>query len=90
MIFGVVGETARAMFKVLKKAEHHIKTGFRRSERAYGNEPVPQQDSNQGNGIGPTLWALISNKLIMMMLRKDMRWNYCFDVIVSPKPTNGR
>ena len=55
MIFGVVGETARAMFKVLKKAEHHIKTGFRRSERAYGNELVSQQGSGQGNGIKPTL-----------------------------------
>ena len=27
MSFGVAGETARAMFKVLQEAEHHMKTG---------------------------------------------------------------
>ena len=70
MSFGVAGETARAMFKVLQEAEHHMKTGYGRSERAYGNEPVPQQGSGQGNRMGPTLWALISTKLIMMMCRK--------------------
>ena len=68
--FGVAGEIARAMFKVLQEAEHHMKTRFGRSDRAYGNEPVPQQGSGQGNGIGPTLWVLISTKLIMMMYRK--------------------
>ena len=52
MSFGVAGEIARAMFKVLQEAEHHMKTGFRRSERAYRNKPVPQQGSGQGNGIG--------------------------------------
>ena len=41
MSFGVAGETAQAMFKVLQEAEHHMKTGFGRSERAYGNETVP-------------------------------------------------
>ena len=70
MSFGVAGGTARAMFKVLQEAEHHMKTGFGRSGKAYGNEPVPHQGSGQGNGIGPTLWALISTKLIMMMFRK--------------------
>ena len=55
MSFGVAGETARAMFKVLQEAEHHMKTGYGRSERAYGNKPVPQQSSGQGNGMGPTL-----------------------------------
>ena len=71
MNFGVVGGTAQAMFKVLQEEEHYMKTGFGRSERAYGNEPVPHQCSGQGNGIGPTLWALISTKLIMIMFRKQ-------------------
>ena len=47
-----------------------METGFGRSERVYGNEPVSQQGSGQGNGIGLTLSALISTKLIIMMLRK--------------------
>ena len=59
MSFGVAGETARTMFKVLQETEHHIKTGFGRSEKAYGNKPVSQQGSSQGNGIGPTLRALV-------------------------------
>ena len=61
------------MFKVLQEVEHHIKTGFGRLERAYRNKPVPQQGSDQGNGIGPTLWVLILTKLIMMILRKRHR-----------------
>ena len=41
MSFGVAGGTAQAMFKVLQEAEHHMKTGFGRSGKAYGNEKVP-------------------------------------------------
>ena len=41
MSFGVAGGTAQEMFKVLQEAEHHMKTGFGRSERAYRNKPVP-------------------------------------------------
>ena len=73
MSFEVAGETVRAMFKVLQEVENHMKTGFGRLERAYENEPVQQQGSGQGNGMGPTLWALISTKLIMMMFRKRHR-----------------
>lgn len=73
MSFGVAEETARAMFKVLQETNHHTKTGFRRSERVYGNKPIPQESSVQGNEIGPTLWVSISTKLIMMMLRKRYR-----------------
>ena len=49
--FRVAGETAQAMVKVLHEVKHHIKTGFERSERAYGNGPVSQQGNGQGNGI---------------------------------------
>ena len=70
MSFGLAGETVRSIFKVLQEAEHYIKMDFGGSERAYGNEPVPQQGSGERNGIGPTLRVLISTKLIMMMFRK--------------------
>ena len=68
MSFGVAGPIARALFKVLQEANHHLKTGFSRSKQAYGTETVPHQDSRQGNTIGPILWTLISTKLIMMIL----------------------
>ena len=67
MSFGVAGETTRVMFKVLQEVKHHMKTDFGKSEKAYGNKLVPQQGSGQGNGIGPTLWVLISTKLIMII-----------------------
>ena len=41
MSLGVAGPIARALFKVLDKADHHMKTGFGRSERAYVNETIP-------------------------------------------------
>ena len=70
MSFSVAGGIAQAMFKVLQKAKYLMKTGFGRLGKTYGNDPVPHQGSGQGNGIGPTLWALISTKFIMMMFRK--------------------
>ena len=47
-----------------------MNTGFGRSGKTYGNELIPHQGSRQGNRIGPTLWALISTKLIMTVFRK--------------------
>ena len=70
MSFWIPGHMARNMFKILLEAEHHTKTGFDWSKRVYGNELTPQQDSGQGNGASPTIWTLISTKLIMMMLQK--------------------
>ena len=58
----------QSLFQTLQKARHHIKTGFGRTKRStYGNEHIPMQGIGQGNGIGPTLLALISSKLIQMM-----------------------
>ena len=70
MSFGVLGQIARALFKVLQEADRHMKTGFGRFDQAYGNNTIPHQGSGQGNGLGPTLWTLISKKLVMMMLAK--------------------
>ena len=55
----------------LQKAMRHIKTGFGRSDDVYGNEQIPISGCGQGNGIGPTLWALISTILFRMMTAKD-------------------
>ena len=71
MSFGVASPIARALFKVLDKADHHMKTGFGISDRAYGNETIPHQGIGQENGMGPTLWILISIKVIIMMLAKN-------------------
>ena len=41
MSFGVAGPIIRALFKVLDKTDHHIKTGFGRLDHAYGNKTNP-------------------------------------------------
>ena len=52
---------------MLQQEKHHIKTGFRQSDAVYGNEPVPLSGIGQGNDLGPTLWALISTKILQIM-----------------------
>ena len=37
---------------------------------AYGNDVIPKQGTGQGNGNGPTVWGLISTKMIVMMKNK--------------------
>ena len=36
----------------------------------YGNEETPIQGSGQGNGFAPTVWGLISCKMIAMLKLK--------------------
>ena len=71
MSFGVSAVLARSLFETIQTADHHIKTGYGRSEKAYGNndEKEPHQGIGQGNGLGPTLWALLSTILIKNMKR---------------------
>ena len=67
MSFGLPQTIACTLISTLQKAVHHIKTGFGRSGPVYGNEVIPISGIGQGNGMGPTLWALISFKLLLMM-----------------------
>ena len=60
MGFGVSGQSPKAILKVLQEADHHMKTGFGRSDWAYSNKQISHQGSGQGNGLGPTLWTLTS------------------------------
>jgi len=67
MSFGVPQKVCKVLFYTLQKAKHHIKTGFGRSEAVYDNEEVPIMGIVQGNGLGPTLWCLISTIIFRMM-----------------------
>ena len=67
MSYGLPQRIACTLISTLQKAVHHIKTGFGRSGPVYGNEVIPISGIGQGNGLGPTLWALISSKLLLMM-----------------------
>ena len=64
MSFGVPQKMCKILFSTLQMAKHHTKTGFGRSEAVYGDEQVPIMRIGQGNGLGPTLWCLISTILL--------------------------
>ena len=51
-------------------AEHNIKTGYGVSQSGYGPTQPPAQGYGQGNGGGPTGWALISSRMMQMMKNK--------------------
>ena len=70
MSYGLEYTPARTSFSTLQQAEHRIKTGYGISALMYGNEEAPIQGSRQGNGFAPTVWGLISCKMIAMMKLK--------------------
>ena len=66
----MLSTATRVLFQTLQKVEHYIKTYYSVSYVAYGNEVITTQGTRQGNGNGPTLWNLISTKIITMMKNK--------------------
>eukprot|EP00537_Pseudo-nitzschia_pungens_P008511 CAMPEP_0172378478 /NCGR_PEP_ID=MMETSP1060-20121228/69443_1 /TAXON_ID=37318 /ORGANISM="Pseudo-nitzschia pungens, Strain cf. cingulata" /LENGTH=393 /DNA_ID=CAMNT_0013106197 /DNA_START=135 /DNA_END=1317 /DNA_ORIENTATION=+ len=67
--FGIPAHVCEVLLSTLQRSTHHIKTGFGRSGPMYGDETVPLSGIGQGNGLGPTLWALISTIVFRMMQR---------------------
>jgi len=65
--FDIPQKVYKVLFSTLQKAQHHIKAGFGRLEAVHGNEEVPMMGIGQGNGLGPTLWCLISTIIFRMM-----------------------
>ena len=56
-----------SMFSTLQQASHRIRTAYGDSDRSFGRRPTPLQGVGQGNGCGPTCWAMVSTPLIAMM-----------------------
>jgi hypothetical protein len=48
--------------------KHKIRTAFGDSNYSYGREawtiPLPPQGIDQGNGVGPTTWLIITSNLL--------------------------
>jgi hypothetical protein len=59
------------MMNTLQQAVHRINTAYGDSSSTYGgsNDP-PHQGVGQGNGAGPTIWAVIS--AILLTIMKDL------------------
>jgi hypothetical protein len=65
---GVMVNPIKSMFATLQAASHKIPTAFRVSNKTYGSgRDPPFQGLGQGNGAGPSGWAVISTPLINMM-----------------------
>ena len=65
---GVMVNPIKSMFATLQAASHKIRTAFGVSGKTYGSgRDPPFQGFGQGNGAGPSGWAVISTPLINMM-----------------------
>ena len=66
--FGLHYGTAKLLFEVLQSAEHCIKTGYGTLQPLYGGDTEdPEMGLGQGNGLAPTVWCLISSKMMECM-----------------------
>ena len=72
MFFGIPWTITRNCFRVLQQGRHRIKTGYGLVGPAYGNEDEkePITGIGQGNGMGPSLWCLMSTVIIKTCKRK--------------------
>ena len=85
---GVPQMIYRVLFQTLQQAKYHIKTGVERSGAVYGDEAVPISGIGQRNILGPTLWALMSTKLLRIM-EKGRPWRQSSDFDYSNDAING-
>ena len=62
-------ETIICMFSTLQNLEHNIRTAYGDSKITYGGDlwAVPLQGLGQGNGVGPSLWAIVSSPILDML-----------------------
>ena len=80
--FGLHYESARFLMEVLHVAEHCIKTGFGVSQPLYRGckeGETPEMGLGQGNRNAPTIWCLISFRMIeviVSMLEQAYHWRY--------------
>ena len=70
MKFGMSLIGLRELFACIQNSDYRIKTSYGVSKPAYGKTDPPSQGVGQGVAFGPTLWALISSKMIDQMKRK--------------------
>jgi hypothetical protein len=65
---GVPANPIKSMFSTLQKASYKIRTAFGVSDKTYGHgRDPPLQGFCQGNGCGPSGWAVISTPLINLV-----------------------
>jgi Reverse transcriptase (RNA-dependent DNA polymerase) len=58
-----------SMFETLQHLRHHVRTRYGDSQASYNaaDSDTPIQGLGQGNGAGPTIWALISTPVLNLL-----------------------
>jgi hypothetical protein len=66
---GVAESEVVFTFTLIQNLEHTICTAYSDSDKTYGGElwVIPMQGVYQGNGGGPTIWAVVSSPLLQIM-----------------------
>jgi hypothetical protein len=70
---GVPKAAVDCLFSTLRTALHKVRTGFGDSETAYGgldDSGLPMHGICQGNGAGPSIWAVLSSPILTCMRSK--------------------
>jgi hypothetical protein len=61
------------LFSTLQEAQHKVRTGYGDSEGWYGGsqkEGPPMHGICQGNGAGPSIWAVVSSPILNLLRTK--------------------
>jgi len=65
---GVPEAATTCMFNTLQEAEHQVRTAYGDSDTHFGcQEVVPMHGVCQGNGAGPSTWAVVSSPILYML-----------------------
>jgi exonuclease III len=72
---GIPMEVMHAMFSTIQGCRHKVRTGLGTSSRTYGGivqGEDPLMGVGQGNGAGPSIWAILSCILFRIMHEQNM------------------
>ena len=72
---GMAAGPVNCMFSMIQSLHHFVRTAHGTSEQSFSSstiidprfQPVPLQGIGQGNGCGPTAWAMLSSVLLDVM-----------------------
>ena len=84
MQFGIGYNASHTLFQVIQKSLHCIKTGYSICGPVNGNKSVPLAGCGQGNGLGPTLWALISTITLIVCKKAGHRIKFLTSITKLP------
>ena len=70
---GIQQGPIESMLEAIQKLKHFVRTGHGDSDEFFdcSELTIPCQGSGQGNGAGPSIWALLSTPLFDLMRAKD-------------------